>query len=206
MALHLPEDRDVAGVADLLRKIGRVENELRPEVGIFFHLGEEAEIDADAVILQDFIDEAGMARLVAAHIAEQLLDILVLDALLDLRIEHAARKFGGERTDKEILEFLAKLGRQTFKVVLELVGLDEMRLVVIGAQFLDHRIPFGTDQPDIKPIHGLKTRGVETRAEDSVLARQFGALGIALDSAAQAALGAAFHGNHDALPSEKLTS
>ena len=54
MALHLPVDRDVAGVADLLRQIGRVEDELRPEVGVLLHLGEEAQIDADAVVLAGF--------------------------------------------------------------------------------------------------------------------------------------------------------
>src|SRR5450432_3657678 len=104
MTLHLAEDSDVAGVADLLGQIRRIENELRPEVGVLLHPRQEAEIDADTVILEDFIDEAGMPRLVATHVAEELVDILVLDAFLDFRIEHAARKLGGERTDEEILE------------------------------------------------------------------------------------------------------
>ncbi len=112
MALHLPEDRDVTRIADLLRQIGRIEDEFRPEVGVFLHLGQEPEIDADAVVLQDLVDEAGVARLVAAHIAEQFLNILVLDPLLDLGVEHAAGEFGSQRTDQEILELLAQFGWQ----------------------------------------------------------------------------------------------
>ena len=65
IALELAEDGDVAGVADLLRQVGRVEDELRPEVGVLLRLGQEAQIDADAEILQRVVDEAGMARLVA---------------------------------------------------------------------------------------------------------------------------------------------
>ena len=38
----------------------------------FFALRQEAEVDADAEVLQRVVDEAGMARLVAAHEAEQL--------------------------------------------------------------------------------------------------------------------------------------
>ena len=38
----------------------------------FFALRQEAEIDADAEILQRVVDEAGVARLVAAHEAEEL--------------------------------------------------------------------------------------------------------------------------------------
>ena len=182
MALHLPVDGDVAGVADLLGQIGRVEDELRPEVSVLLHLRQKAQIDADAVILQDLIDEAGVAGLVAAHEAEQFLDILVLDPLLDLRIEHAAGEFGGERADQEILELLAQLGRQRFQIVLEFVGLDEMRLVVIGAQFPDDRIPFGAHQADIEAIHRLEIGGIEARAEDCVLARLVEAFGAALDA------------------------
>ena len=174
----------------------------------FFTLRQEAQIDADAVILQDLVDEAGMAGLVAAHEAEQLLDILVLDPLLDLRIEHAAGEFRGQRAHQEILELLAQVRRQRFQIVLEFVGLDEMRLVVIGAQLLDHGVPFGAHQADIEAIHRLEIGGVEARAEDRVLARFVEAFGAALYAGArlQAALCSAFHGDHATLPSEKLTS
>ena len=77
MALEMAEDGDVAGVADLLGQVGRVEDELRPEEGVLLGLGQEAEIDADAEVLQRVVDEAGMARLVAAHEVEQLDDVRV---------------------------------------------------------------------------------------------------------------------------------
>ena len=172
----------------------------------FLGAGEEAEIDADAVIFQDFVDETGMARLVAAHEAEQFLNFLVLDALLDFRIEHAAGKFGRQRADQKILELLAQLGRKTFEIVLELVRLDEVRLVVIGAQFLDDSVPLRPHQTDVEAIHRVEIGGVEARAEDGILPRQIGAVGIALDARPELALGATFHRDHDALPSEKLTS
>ena len=70
MALELPVDRDVAGVADLLREIGRIEDELRPEESVFLGLGQEAEIDADAEVFQRVVDEAGVPRLVPAHESE----------------------------------------------------------------------------------------------------------------------------------------
>jgi hypothetical protein len=38
MRLEVPEDGDVAGVADLLRQVGGVVDELRPEVGVFLLL------------------------------------------------------------------------------------------------------------------------------------------------------------------------
>ena len=62
IGLQMAEDGDVAGVADLLGQVGRVENELRLEVGVFLGLGEKAEIDADVEILQRVVDEAGVAR------------------------------------------------------------------------------------------------------------------------------------------------
>ena len=48
MLLQLPVDRDVARIADLLRQIGRVEDELRPEKRVFLDFREKTEIDADA--------------------------------------------------------------------------------------------------------------------------------------------------------------
>src|SRR4051794_21502211 len=92
MALELPVDGDVAGVADLLGEIGGVEDELRPEVGVLLGPRQEAQIDADTEVLERVVDEAGMARLVAGHEGEQVADLRVLDPLLDLGVEHAARK------------------------------------------------------------------------------------------------------------------
>jgi hypothetical protein len=48
----------------------------------FLALGQEAEIDADAEVLQRFVDEAGVPRLVAAHQAEELAHVGVLERFL----------------------------------------------------------------------------------------------------------------------------
>ncbi len=51
MPLELAEDRDVARVADLLRQVGRVEDELGPEVGVLLRPRQEAQVHADAEVL-----------------------------------------------------------------------------------------------------------------------------------------------------------
>ncbi len=125
ISLHLTIDRDVSGIADLFRQVSGVKDELRLEVGVFLDLGQEAEIDTDAVILQNLIDEAGVAGFVTAHIGKQLANIRVCDPLLNLRVEHAAGEFGSQRADQEILELLAKFFRQVIKILLEFVCLHE---------------------------------------------------------------------------------
>ena len=75
----------------------------------FFDLRQEAEIDADAEILQRVVDEAGVARLVAAHEAEQLADVGVLGAL-HLRVEHAARELGGDDETRKSRNSLRSAG------------------------------------------------------------------------------------------------
>ena len=52
VALELAEDRDVARVADLLRQVGRVEDVLRLEVGVGLGALQEAQVDAEAEVLQ----------------------------------------------------------------------------------------------------------------------------------------------------------
>jgi hypothetical protein len=69
---RLAEDGDVARIADLLRQVGGVEDELRLEVGVLLGARQEAQVDADAEVLQRLVDEAGVAGLVAAHVAEEL--------------------------------------------------------------------------------------------------------------------------------------
>jgi hypothetical protein len=110
MLLEVAVDGDVAGVADLLGEVGRVVDELRLEVGVLLRLGQEAEIDADVGLAQRVVDEAGVAGLVAAHVAEELADVGVLAAALHLLVEHAAGELGGERGDEEVGELLAQLG------------------------------------------------------------------------------------------------
>ena len=90
MPLKLSEDRDVAGVSNLLRKVGRIEDELRLEVSVFLRARQKAEINADAMILEDLIDEPRMTSLIPAHVAKELLNVRILDALLDLCIQNAA--------------------------------------------------------------------------------------------------------------------
>jgi hypothetical protein len=71
MTLEVAEDGDVARVADLLRQVGGVEDELRLEEGVLLGARQEAEVDADAEVLQRVVDEAGVPRLVAAHVGRR---------------------------------------------------------------------------------------------------------------------------------------
>src|SRR6185295_3364231 len=116
VAFELPIDRYIAGIPDLLRQIGRVEDELWLEVGVLFGTREKAEIDTNTDLLQRLIDESGMPGFVAAHVSEELANVWILDALLDLGVENAARELGRQRTHKKIDELLLQVLRQLSKL------------------------------------------------------------------------------------------
>jgi hypothetical protein len=80
----MAEDGDVTRVADLLRQVDGVEDELGLEEGVLLGLGQEAEIDTDAGLLERVVDEAGVPGLVAAHVFEERLDVRVGHPLGDL--------------------------------------------------------------------------------------------------------------------------
>ena len=84
MTLEMAIDGDVARIADLLRQIGRVEDELWLEVSVFFGTCQKAQINANVEILQHFIDEAGMARFIAGHESKKITNFRIGDPLLDL--------------------------------------------------------------------------------------------------------------------------
>ena len=169
MGLQVAEDGDVAGVADLLGQVGRVEDELGPEVGVFLGLGQEAEIDADAHVLEAVVDEAGVAGLVAGHEGEQVMDVAGCDALLDLGIEHAAGELGGDGADQEFEQLFAQRRVHVGEVDVELLVADEVALVGVGAQFGDQAVPFAADAADVDLGHGVEIGGVEARRQDRVL-------------------------------------
>jgi hypothetical protein len=77
--LEVTEDSDVARVADLLRQVGRVVDELRTEEGVLLLAFQEAEVDGDAELFEGLVDKAGMARLVAGHVTHQVGDLRVID-------------------------------------------------------------------------------------------------------------------------------
>jgi hypothetical protein len=78
VALELAEDGDVARVADLLGQVGRVEDVLGLEVGVGLGALQVAQVHAQAEVLQALVDEAGVARFVARHVAHQRLDVGVV--------------------------------------------------------------------------------------------------------------------------------
>ena len=94
MLFQLAEDRDVARVADLLGEIDRVPDVFRLEERVLLLARQEAQIDADAEILEHEIDETGMPGLVARHQAEQGFHVGIFDLPRDLAVEHAARELG----------------------------------------------------------------------------------------------------------------
>ena len=205
--LEVAEDGDVAGVADLLREIGGVVDELRLEVGVFLGLGQEAEIDADAGFLQRVVDEAGVAGLVAGHVAEELADVGVLAAALHLLVEHAAGEFGRERGDEEVGELLAELGVHVLPVGLVPLGvLLEVLLVGVRLHLGDEHVPFGADRGHVDPVHLVEIGGVEARIEQGRL----GGHRLGVERLAVRRLDGDFSdfrdGVHSLISSEKLNS
>jgi hypothetical protein len=45
MRLQMPEDGDIAGIADLFAEVSGVIDEFGPEIGVFLLLGQKAQID-----------------------------------------------------------------------------------------------------------------------------------------------------------------
>jgi hypothetical protein len=163
MPLQMAEDGDVAGVADLLGQIGRVEDELRAKVGVFLLFFQKAEIHANTEIFQRFVDKAGVPRLVASHVAHDLLHLGIGRAPFDLVVEHAAGKFSGDGTDHELKEFLLKRRRQLFDLGLKRLVLTKMRVVLVALEFRHQFVPFAAHRSYIQPIHGRTVGLIEAR-------------------------------------------
>jgi hypothetical protein len=88
--LHLPVDRDVARVADLLRQIRGVVDEFRLEVRVLLRPREERQVHGDVEVGERVIDEPRVASFVSAHEAEQLTHVRILHPLLHLGVQDAA--------------------------------------------------------------------------------------------------------------------
>ena len=169
MALQLAVDRDVAGVADLLGQVGRVEDVLGLEVGVGLGAFEAAEVHAQAVVLQGRVQEARVPRFVARHETHQRLDVRVADVLLDLVVEHAARELRRERADQELEEFLAQFGRPGRRQFGHFIGelFVALKVVVVVVAFVlgQHRIPLGAHRAHVDAVHRRVVGLVEARAQ-----------------------------------------
>ena len=64
---EMAEDRDVASVADLFRKVRRIINELGPEVGVLFFLGQKPEVHGDTRFAQGIVDKACVTGFIPGH-------------------------------------------------------------------------------------------------------------------------------------------
>ena len=96
IALDLTEDGDVARVANLLGKIGRIEDEFWAEERVLFGFRQKAQVHANAEVFEPLIDEARVARFVATHVAEEFPHLGIFYPTLDFCVKHTAREFGGD--------------------------------------------------------------------------------------------------------------
>ena len=87
--LELTVDGDVARVANFFGQVGCVKNVLGFEVGVGLGAFQVAQVNPQAKVFERLVDEARVARLVARHIAHQLLDIGVFDVLENLVVQNA---------------------------------------------------------------------------------------------------------------------
>ena len=177
MPLELAEDGDVAGIADLLGQVGRVEDELRLEVVILLRLGQEAEVHADIHVLQRVVDEPGMPRFIPRHHAEQILHVRVGDALLDLGIKHAAGELGRHAADEEFQELLLqRLGQGAQVEGVEFRRADEVAAIRIRVELRHQRIPLLPHRLDADRVHRGEIGGVEARRQHGLGQRELRAL------------------------------
>ena len=80
-----------------------------------------------------FIDEAGMASFVPAHVAKQSFQIWVFNPLFNFRVQNATGKLSGDRGDEKIQQFAAKILRHAFKFSPKITVAHKVALVRIGA-------------------------------------------------------------------------
>ena len=92
MLLQVAINGDVAPVANLLTQISGVEDEFRLEEGIGLAGGQEAQVQLQPKISHGFIEEAGMAGLIARHVGKALgkQRVFGFDAAAELLVEQEA--------------------------------------------------------------------------------------------------------------------
>jgi hypothetical protein len=90
MLLELPEDGDVARIANFFRKVRRVENELGLKISILFSLRQKSQINANIEVFERIVDKTGMTGFISRHEFEKFGYVGIGAALAHLSIEHAA--------------------------------------------------------------------------------------------------------------------
>jgi hypothetical protein len=109
-----------------------------------------------------------VARLVPAHVLEQVAHVGIVDPLADVGVEHAARELGRERTHQEVDELLAQRLVDLLERVDEGAVLLEVAAVVVGLQLGDQGVPFRAHRLDVDLIHLGEIGGVEARRQHRV--------------------------------------
>lgn len=170
VCLQVAEDRDIAGVADLFRQVGGVVDELRPEAGAFLGLGQEAQIHRHARLAQGVVDEAGVPRLVARHVAEQFADVGIVAAALHFLVAHAAREFRGAGRHQEVDEFGPQAGVHACPIdMVPILVLLEMALVRVGFHPGQQLVPVLAHRRHVDAVHLVEVGGVEARVQQGRL-------------------------------------
>ena len=97
ISFQLTVDGDVAGIANFLGQVSRVENVFGFEVGIGLGALQVTQVDTQTKVLQSLIDETGVTRFIARHVTHQLFDVGVFNISKNFVVQDATRKLGGQR-------------------------------------------------------------------------------------------------------------
>ncbi len=135
---------NVARVADLLREVRCVVDVFGLKKGVFLFTLEHTEVDGHAQFVQGLVDEPGVARLIARHVAHQGLYVRVTHVLLDFLIKHAARILRRDRRHEQVEKLFLQLGICLEDLWIIVVVLLEVAAVLVEFKVSHHEIPLGT--------------------------------------------------------------
>ncbi len=141
MGFQVAVNRDVAPVADLLRQVSRVEDELRLEEGVLPALGQKPEVKGELEVRHGFVEEASVTSLVPRHEVKALSQqrAFVFEATPKFLVEQEAREFSGAGTLQEFNKEAALFTIDVIPGLLELGIPHKVMTVVVSAKLFQDR-------------------------------------------------------------------
>ena len=142
VSLQVSIDGNVSPVANLLRKICGIHNELWLEEGIGSVLSQESQVQGQVEIRQGFVNESGVASLISTQQCEDLSHnwVAILETASQLFVQQESRELGSAGSLQEFDENLSGRSSNLIGGGLEGVIADEMGLVVVSSELVQHSL------------------------------------------------------------------
>mmetsp|Transcript_32953 Transcript_32953/g.72832 ORF Transcript_32953/g.72832 Transcript_32953/m.72832 type:complete len:279 (-) Transcript_32953:229-1065(-) len=189
VALQVPVDADVPPVANLLRQVGGVDDELGLEEGVLAVLGQEAQIQSQVEVRHGLVQESGVASLITGHEGEDLSNSGVggLQATAELLVQQETRELSSARALQELNKNLPGGTLNLVSSILEGLIADEVLLVVVLLELSQHcvqllHIQVGVHLQVEHTLHFIEVSGVEAGGQQSLVGCNLDAITHSLES------------------------